>query len=132
MTVDVARWQEEPFARNERIRAELNARKPQAVMIPQDPGAAGKEAAQHLVRFLAGHPVSTKRVTGSKEIRAEPLAAQVNEGAVRLIESPAANDFVEELRQFPRGKHDDMVDAAADALALSLTQERRKWEVFSA
>lgn len=132
ITIDVARWQDEPYARNERIRAELDARKPRAVMIPQDPGAAGKEAAQHLVRFLAGHPVSTKRVTGSKEIRAEPLAAQVNEGAVRLVDGPAADDFVEELRQFPRGKHDDMVDAASDALALSLTQERRKWEVFSA
>ncbi len=132
ITIDVARWQDEPYARNERIRAELEARKPQAVVIPQDPGAAGKEAAQHLVRFLAGHPVSTKRVTGSKEIRAEPLAAQVNEGAVRLMESAAADDFVEELRQFPRGKHDDMVDAAADALALSLTQSRRKWEVFTA
>lgn len=82
---------------------------------PQDPGSAGVDAAQDFGRMLAGYSVKTERVTGTKESRAEPFASQVNMGNVRLVEADWNHDFVEELRAFPVGKHDDQVDAAADA-----------------
>ena len=67
-------------------------------------------------------------VSGSKELRAEPLAAQVNAGQgglgnVRVVTHgtaagrKAAAAFIEELRAFPNGAHDDQVDGAADAFA---------------
>jgi predicted phage terminase large subunit-like protein len=82
---------------------------------PQDPGAAGKESAQAFVRLLAGYTVKTAPVSGDKQTRADPFSAQVNAGNVRLVQGDWNAAFIEELRQFPSGKHDDMIDAAADA-----------------
>lgn len=84
---------------------------------PQDPGAAGKEAAAAFVRLLAGYSVKTAPVTGSKITRADPFSSQVNAGNVRLLKGDWNAEFIEELRQFPQGKHDDQVDAASDAFA---------------
>lgn len=82
---------------------------------PQDPGAAGKEAALAFVRLLAGYSVTTAPVTGDKVTRADPFSAQLNAGNVKLVRGEWNRDFLEELRQFPNGKHDDQVDAASDA-----------------
>jgi predicted phage terminase large subunit-like protein len=82
---------------------------------PQDPGAAGKDAALAFVRMLSGFNVKTAPVSGDKVTRADPFSAQVNAGNVRLVKGDWNAAFIEELRQFPGGKHDDQVDAAADA-----------------
>jgi predicted phage terminase large subunit-like protein len=84
---------------------------------PQDPGAAGVQAAQAFVRLLAGFGVTTQRVTGDKETRADPLSSQVNAGNVKLVAGPWNAAFIEELRQFPAGKYKDQVDSAADAFS---------------
>lgn len=81
----------------------------------EDPGAAGKRDAQAFVRMLAGWTVKTERVTGSKESRARAFASQVNAGNVRLLRGSWNRAFTAELRSFPRGQHDDQVDASADA-----------------
>lgn len=85
------------------------------ILGPQDPGAAGVKAASAFVRGLAGFMVRAERPTGPKETRARGLAAQVNAGNIRMVRAAWNRDFLEELRQFPRGQHDDQVDAAADA-----------------
>ena len=54
---------------------------------------------------------------GSKEVRADPFAAQVNGGNVRLVRAVWNAAYVEEHRAFPAGAHDDTVDAEADAFA---------------
>jgi predicted phage terminase large subunit-like protein len=82
---------------------------------PQDPGAAGKSAAQAFVRLLAGFSVKTKPISGDKQVRADPFSSQVNAGNVRLVRGAWNKAYVEELRQFPMGSHDDQVDASADA-----------------
>ena len=82
---------------------------------PQDPGAAGKDAAAAFVRMLAGHSVKTEPVSGAKTLRADPFSAQVNAGNVRMVQADWNHVLLEELRAFPLGKFDDMVDAAADA-----------------
>jgi predicted phage terminase large subunit-like protein len=87
-----------------------------AIELPQDPGQAGKDQAQQLARMLAGFDVRTRPQTGSKEVRATGLAAQQQAGNVLLFEDRAWNGaFVSELAGFPRGTHDDAVDAAATA-----------------
>lgn len=86
-----------------------------AIRGPQDPGSAGVDAALAFSRMLAGYTVDTKRVTGQKTSRAEPMASQIGAGNMTVLRRPWTDEFVEELRQFPRGKNDDQVDAAADA-----------------
>lgn len=114
--VEAMRFQHEPHERNRLIRLAAQADGPATrVRIPQDPGAAGKESAKSLIAVLAGFPVRASPVTGNKMLRAEPFAAQVNAGNVRVVRNACTQDFIEELRQAPNGKHDDMIDAVSDA-----------------
>jgi phage terminase large subunit-like protein len=55
------------------------------VVVEQEPGSGGKESAENTIRMLAGYAVFADKVTGSKEVRAEPLAAQVQGGNVFLV-----------------------------------------------
>ncbi len=86
-----------------------------AIRLPQDPGQAGKAQAQDLTRALAGYIVAALPVTGAKDVRARPLASQVEQGHVKLVRAPWNDAFLQELGMFPSGSHDDQVDAAADA-----------------
>ena len=114
----VERFRAEPGERNRRILATAQRDGPQVRIVgPVDPGAAGVEAAKAFTRNLAGFSVTTNRVSGSKVLRAEPFAAQVNEGRVSGTRAAWTQAFTEELRLFPAGQHDDQVDAAADAFA---------------
>lgn len=85
------------------------------VRLPQDPGQAGKQQALHLTRLLSAFRLKIESVSGDKEIRAEPLASQVNGGNVLMAEGAWNKALIGELRSFPVGVHDDIVDAAADA-----------------
>ena len=114
----VERFRAEPGERNRRIRLVAERDGPQVrIRGPVDPGSAGVEAGQAFTRNLAGFAVTVHRVTGDKRLRAEPLAAQVNQGRVTATAAPWAAAFTDELRLFPAGRHDDQVDAAADAFA---------------
>ncbi len=114
--IDVGRGQWSTDNRNRIMKqtAELDGRSV-SVRVPQDAGAAGLDAARMYVRLLQGFAVETVRPTGDKATRAEPFSAQVNAGNVRLVRGEWNRAFIEELRAFPQGKHDDQVDAAADA-----------------
>ena len=96
------------------------------VWLPQDPGAAGKSLAEHHVRMLAGFNVHTAPVTGDKVTRADPFSAQVNAGNVCMVRGAWNRAFVEELRTFPMGVHDDQVDAASDAFN-RVARQKRAW-----
>lgn len=84
------------------------------IHIPQDPGQAGKAQAAAYVRALAGYTVVAEPVTGDKETRALPFASQVEAGNVRVVDE-ISEEVLGELRTFPAGAHDDIVDAVADA-----------------
>lgn len=86
-----------------------------SVRLPQDPGAAGKSLAESLLAMLAGYAARAEPVSGSKQTRADPFAAAVERGAVTVVRAEWTDAYVEELRQFDRGTHDDQVDASADA-----------------
>lgn len=86
-----------------------------AIWCEQEPGSSGLESAQATVRLLTGHPVRYERSTGSKEVRADPFAAQVEAGNVRMARATWNRAYLDELRSFPAGKHDDQVDASSGA-----------------
>jgi predicted phage terminase large subunit-like protein len=81
----------------------------------QDPGQAGKGQAEAFIRMLAGFSVTTAPATGSKMVRADPFSSQVNAGNVKLLRGDWNREYIDELRKFPLGKHDDQVDASSDA-----------------
>lgn len=113
----VVRIQDTPGAVERTIHATASADgQAVAVRLPQDPGQAGKSQAETLIKMLAGFSVKAKPVSGDKETRARPAAAQAEGGNVYLVRGEWNEAFMDELCTFPTGAHDDMVDAFADAL----------------
>ena len=94
------------------------------IILPQDPGSAGKYVAQDFAKALAGFHVTIERETGKKEDRARPFAAQVEAGNVEVLESHWTDRFVEELQMFPAGTHDDQVDAVSGAFNAMIRPHR--------
>ena len=82
-------------------------------VVEQEGGAAGVSDAAATIRNLAGFAASTERATGEKRVRARPFASQVEAGNVYLLPGKWNREYLEELRTFPAGKHDDMVDASS-------------------
>lgn len=85
------------------------------VRIPQDPGQAGKDQAQHHMKMLSGYDVKIHPITGSKETRATPFAAQWQHGNVDVLIAEWNDEYFSQMESFPESKHDDMVDASSDA-----------------
>ena len=85
------------------------------IVMPQDPGQAGKAQAHNYTRLLSGYIIKTQPVTGSKETRAAAAAAQVEAGNISIVKGPWNEAFLHELRSFPSGKNDDIVDAFTEA-----------------
>jgi predicted phage terminase large subunit-like protein len=85
------------------------------VALPQDPGSAGKVAAQAYISLLAGYSVTVSPETCSKVSRATPVAAQLEGGNLAIVRGHWNFAFIEELRDFPTGRKDDQVDALSRA-----------------
>ncbi|SDK40937.1 phage terminase large subunit [Bradyrhizobium ottawaense] len=85
------------------------------IILPQDPGQAGKSQAQSFIRRLAGYIVKAVRPTGPKETRAAAFAAQCEAKNVKMVKGHWNQCFTDELEMFPLGVNDDQVDAASDA-----------------
>jgi phage terminase large subunit-like protein len=75
------------------------------VVIEQEPGSGGKESAEATIRNPAGFTAIAEKVTGSKEVRAEPLAAQVQGGNVSLVAGRWVSNFLDEAEGHGRGEH---------------------------
>jgi predicted phage terminase large subunit-like protein len=87
------------------------------VYLEQEPGSGGKESAEASVRMLSGLSAYADRVTGEKEVRAEPFAAQVQNGSIRVVMGEWYYPWIEECESWPNGKFKDQVDSAAGAFA---------------
>jgi predicted phage terminase large subunit-like protein len=74
--------------------------------------------------MLSGHNLIKINPTGSKEVRAEPVASQVNAGNVKMLKCEWNRTALNEIRTFPIGSHDDIVDCLADAFN-NLTAARK-------
>ena len=85
------------------------------IYVEQEPGSGGKESAERTVIGLAGFRAYADRPTGDKALRAEPYAAQVQAGNVKLVRGEWNRPFLEEHEYFPYGKLKDMVDSSSGA-----------------
>lgn len=81
----------------------------------QEPGSGGKDAARNFIQLLAGFNVFVAPSTTNKEARADGFSAQVNAGNVKMLRGAWNKLALEEMRTFPLGKHDDIVDGASGA-----------------
>jgi len=121
--IDVRRGQYSPAEAERIIRltAEIDGVEV-PVRMEQEPGASGADMIMHYTRLLAGFDFRGERVSGDKVIRAEPFAAQVEAGNVKIVRGRWNSDFLNELEIFPHGEHDDQVDSASGAFrALTAT-----------
>jgi predicted phage terminase large subunit-like protein len=112
--VRYGRWN--PGRRNEIIRqvAEHDGRGI-PIVIEQEGGSGGKAQVEELKRLLDGWTVREASATGSKELRAGPLAGQASVGNLTIRKAAWNSEFHAEVDSFPGGPTIDMVDAAAHA-----------------
>lgn len=89
-----------------------------AIGLPQDPGQAGKQQVAWLSAQLAGYRVVVSPETGSKLVRATPVAASIEAGRLHAVRAGWTDAFLDELAGFPGGRKDDQVDALARAHAM--------------
>lgn len=89
------------------------------IIIPCDPGAAGKAYAADLIRGLAEHGfyAKMKQTNKSKVTRFAPFAAIAEAGSVEVVTAEWNGDYFSELVRFDGSRNikDDMVDATSDA-----------------
>jgi len=82
------------------------------IAVEMEPGSGGKESALATQANLDGFSVVKRRPSGEKTVRAEPLATQVEIGAVAVLNRQWTEDYLEEMELFPSGKFSDRVDAS--------------------
>lgn len=87
------------------------------IRLPQDPGQAGKDQAQSYIKYLAGFDVTAIPESGSKEVRAEPMAAQWQAGNFDVLIANWNEAYFNQLESFPMSKFKDMVDAGSSAFS---------------
>lgn len=115
---DVVRFRGGPDAVEATILATASRDGPDVpILLPQDPGQAGKSQVVYLTRVLSGYRVEARPATGTKALRAAPLTAQVNAGNVALLRGSWNPSLLDEFQGFPNAAHDDQVDAVSLAFA---------------
>ena len=92
---------------------------------PQDPGQAGKVQKVSIGKLLHGYSFKFSPESGSKENRADPLAAQVEIHNVYLVRGHWNAAFINEASLFPNGQFKDQVDAASRAYGCVISKRRR-------
>ncbi|HEY3265538.1 MAG TPA: phage terminase large subunit [Armatimonadota bacterium] len=85
------------------------------VWFEREQGSGGKESAEISIKDLAGYDVHEDLVTGDKETRARPFAAQVQAGNVRMLLGEWNKTYLGELETAPNGKYKDQWDASSGA-----------------
>ena len=94
-------------------------------VIEQEPGSAGKFAANHFKDLAAGRTVRVAMAAseGSKLLKAQPFLSHTEKKAVYLVVddvtdtslTPWVQKFFDEFISFPEGGHDDIMDAISTA-----------------
>lgn len=118
---DVVRGRWMPAERNEKMR-EIAA---QDALIPgfektwfESPVFdKNKAAARAIYAALSGYPVSADNVSGSgsKELRAEPVASAAKGGILKVVDGGWVSQFMVEIESFPRSTYKDQVDSLSGA-----------------
>lgn len=86
------------------------------IRMEQEPGSSGVNTISHYRRnVLPGYDFDGIRPTGSKIVRANPLASAAEAGNVSIVPGSWNPVFLEEISMFPEGQHDDQTDAVTMA-----------------
>lgn len=75
----------------------------------------GKESKRAILAKLAGYSVRADEVSGSKEIRAEPMADAAMGGFVKIVAGSWNAAYLTELEGFPKVNYKDQVDSSSGA-----------------
>jgi predicted phage terminase large subunit-like protein len=111
-------------AERDRAWAKERGLAPPMIRIEQEPGSAGVTVIDHYRRsVLQGYAFKGMRSTGSKEVRATPVASRAEAGDIRICRGSWNTAFLDELTAFPLGTHDDQLDAISGAYQ-ALTDRR--------
>ncbi len=87
-----------------------------AIYIEQEPGSSGIYTIDHFQRFvLPGFAFYPDKKDVSKIVRAQPFSAMAEAGNIKLVKADWNKMFLDEIEIFPKGEHDDQVDAASGA-----------------
>ena len=96
------------------------------IILPQEPGQAGKAAGQMMIRELAseGFGARMRPSNKSKVVRFQPFVASSEAGIIRYVQAHWNDVYFSELETFDgdRKKKDDQVDATSDAF-ITLAQK---------
>lgn len=117
--IDIKRLRGTPNANEQLVKqtAEIDG-KPIRIRMEQEPGSSGvKMIDDYARRVLMGWDFKGTPSTGSKEVRANPVASQAEAGNIKLVRGTWINAFLDEIELFPKGAHDDQVDAMSGSLA---------------
>jgi predicted phage terminase large subunit-like protein len=121
---DMARFRVEVAARDAQIVAQAQQDRAAyqgrvTYWLEAQAGISGEDATAAVLRQLhaIGITAYAERPTGDKTERARPLASAALAGNVLLGPGAWRDAFRAEAADFPHGKHDDQIDAAAGALA---------------
>lgn len=122
---DIKRWRYDP-GDNDRMMAAVCALDTRRVIqvMEQEPGASGKVSIHHYrTQVFEGMNFRGVPATGSKIVRAGPVASHADAGNVYIIGDGSWNvdDLLDELDIFPddqSGGHDDQVDGLSGAFSV--------------
>jgi predicted phage terminase large subunit-like protein len=64
-------------------------------------------------------------VNADKLTRALSWMNLAEEGKIFLVRGPWIDEFVDEIARFPKGSHDDQIDAVSVAVQMLTTTDRR-------
>ncbi|HRF49093.1 MAG TPA: phage terminase large subunit [Anaerolineales bacterium] len=81
----------------------------------REPGSGGKDQEADFMLMMAGFPCATEPARVNKVLHADPFAAQVQAGNVRIMRAPWTMPYIDELTAFDSGEFDDQVDTSAGA-----------------
>jgi predicted phage terminase large subunit-like protein len=85
-------------------------------LVEQEPGSSGKEVGEDFVKALFPLEAHAVHVTGDKELRARPTAAQAEIGNVYIVAGEWNENYLAEIALFPKGRYKDQMDATSGAL----------------
>ena len=89
-----------------------------------EPKASGKSIVQMLKRSTGLNVIEDRPPSQDKVSRASSISAFVESGRVNLLDGRYIDSFLNELKAFPNGSHDDQVDTLV--MAIDRNTNRRK------
>jgi predicted phage terminase large subunit-like protein len=100
-----------------------------SIWFEKEGGSSGVDAATAIIQAMDGFIIHSEHVTGSKEVRAQPFAAQCEAGNIKLKRGKWNFNYITEMTEFPNGTFKDQVDASSGAYT-KLAKKRWKKRKF--